>query len=68
MVDVKIAEQIGVFQDVIVWGHAEVVGEEDKFVRGVREWVGLAEAMHGQDDGEEEEEEEEKKKQKQKGK
>lgn len=45
--EVRIAEQIGEFDEVVVWGHGGVVDEgSDVFVRGVREWVGFAEAMH----------------------
>ncbi len=49
--DVKIAEQIGEFEEVVVWGHGGVVDEGDAFVRGMREWVGFAECLHC--DGEE---------------
>ena len=55
--EVKIAEQLGEFDEIVVWGHGGVVDEgSDLFVRGVREWVGFAEAMHCDDDDEEEEE------------
>ncbi|KAJ4342556.1 hypothetical protein N0V95_006927 [Ascochyta clinopodiicola] len=53
--EVKIAEQIGEFDALVVWGHGgEVDGERDGFVRGIREWVEFAEAMHcdGEDEGE----------------
>jgi len=46
-VEVKIAEQIGEFDQVIVWGHGgEVDGSGDAFIRGMDEWVGFAESMH----------------------
>lgn len=45
--EVKIAEQIGEFEEMVVWGHGGQVDEEsDMFVRGMREWVGFAQAMH----------------------
>ena len=45
--EVKIAEQIGSFDEVVVWGHGGTVDEgSDMFVRGLREWVGFAESMH----------------------
>ncbi|KAJ4351569.1 uncharacterized protein N0V89_006912 [Didymosphaeria variabile] len=52
--EVKIAERIGDFDEVVVWGHGgEVEGEQDMFIRGVKEWMGFAEAMHGEEeDGE----------------
>jgi ribonuclease H2 subunit C len=46
-VEVKIAEQIGEFDEIMVWEHGGQVDEErDGFVRGVREWTGFAETMH----------------------
>ncbi|CAN9212564.1 unnamed protein product [Alternaria alternata] len=46
-VEVNIAEQVGEFDQVIVWGHGgEVDGSGDAFVRGMSEWVGFAESMH----------------------
>lgn len=52
--EVKIAEQIGEFEEIVVWGHGGVVDEEgDMYVRGLREWVGFAEAMHCDEDGDE---------------
>jgi ribonuclease H2 subunit C len=45
--EVMMAEQVGEFDEVVVWGHGGTVdGESDMFVRGVREWVGFAESMH----------------------
>lgn len=53
--EVKIAEQIGEFDEVVVWGHGGAVDEgSDMFVRGVREWVGFAESMHCDVEDEEE--------------
>lgn len=47
-IEVKIAETLGEFDEVVVWEHGGVVDEkEDVYVRGVREWIGFAEAMHG---------------------
>jgi ribonuclease H2 subunit C len=46
-VEVKIAEQVGTFEELVVWGHGgEVEGSQDMFVRGMEEWVGFAESMH----------------------
>lgn len=45
--EVKIAERVGEFDEVVVWGHGgEVEAGQDMFVRGMQEWVGFAEAMH----------------------
>ncbi|KAH9881813.1 hypothetical protein J1614_000984 [Plenodomus biglobosus] len=46
-VEVSIAEQVGQFDEVVVWGHGGLVDESrDLYVRGLREWVGFAESMH----------------------
>ncbi|KZM23942.1 uncharacterized protein EKO05_0009368 [Ascochyta rabiei] len=58
--EVKIAVQIGDFDALVVWGHgAEVDGESDAFVRGMREWIGFAEAMHCDEDQDQDEDEDE---------
>jgi ribonuclease H2 subunit C len=50
-VEVKIAEQIGQFDEFIVWGHGgEVDASGDVFIRGMNEWVGFAESMHLDED------------------
>lgn len=54
-VEVMIAEQIGEFDEIVVWGHrgrvdADVEGAG--VMRGIREWVGFAESMHVEDDEE----------------
>ncbi|KAH7130389.1 ribonuclease H2, subunit C [Dendryphion nanum] len=50
-VEVKIAEQIGTFDEMMVWKHGSVVDEKaDIYVRSVEEWIGFAEAMHCEDD------------------
>ncbi len=43
---VKLLEEKGRFEEVVVWGHEAVVEADDEFVRGVEEWVGFAQAMH----------------------
>lgn len=46
-VQVIIAEQIGEFDEVVVWEHGGPVDEaQDGFVRGIMEWIGWAESMH----------------------
>ncbi|EUC38241.1 hypothetical protein COCCADRAFT_83550 [Bipolaris zeicola 26-R-13] len=46
-VEVKIAEQVGEFDEVVIWGHGgEVDPGQDMFVKGLKEWVGFAESMH----------------------
>ncbi|KAF2659159.1 ribonuclease H1 small subunit, partial [Lophiostoma macrostomum CBS 122681] len=55
-VEIKIAQKVAEFEEMIVWGHGGVVDEsEDVYARGIREWIGFAEAMHREDgDGDEE--------------
>lgn len=48
---VKILEEIGSFDEVMVWGHEQVPAGDDVFVRGMEEWIGFAEAIHGVGDG-----------------
>jgi ribonuclease H2 subunit C len=63
MVDVSIAEKVGEFDEVIVWGHGGAVDErEDVYARGIREWTRFAEAMHAEEEGDEEEGDAEEKK------
>ncbi|KAI8942277.1 hypothetical protein NX059_000356 [Plenodomus lindquistii] len=50
-VDISVAEQVGEFDEIVVWGHGGVVDEgRDMYVRGLREWVGFAESMHCEDE------------------
>ncbi|MCJ1287725.1 hypothetical protein MMC26_007077 [Xylographa opegraphella] len=42
----KVLEEVATFDEILVWGHEQVPGEDDVFVRGVQEWLGFAEAMH----------------------
>ena len=51
----RVLEEVGRFAQVVVWGHGGEVGAGDEFVRGVSEWVGFAEGVHGDDEEEEEE-------------
>jgi ribonuclease H2 subunit C len=56
--ETKIAEKIGEFDEVVVWGHGGVVDEGDEGVsRGLKEWIGFAEAMHVDEEDEDEESE-----------
>lgn len=43
--EVKILEEEGEFEEVLVWGHEVVVDEADCYVRGVEEWIGFAESV-----------------------
>ena len=40
--EVKLMEEVGGFEDFVVWGHERGLEGDDVFVRGVEEWVGFA--------------------------
>ena len=42
---VKAMECVAGFDDVIVWGHDQVPGEDDEYGRGMEEWMAFAEAV-----------------------
>lgn len=44
-IEVKIAEEVGEWDSIMVWGHEAVMDEEDPYVRGVEEWVGFSAAV-----------------------
>lgn len=47
MVEVKVAAKIGTFEELVVWEHGSVVdAAQDRYVRGVGEWIGWAASMH----------------------
>ncbi|KAL9098318.1 MAG: hypothetical protein Q9163_006004, partial [Psora crenata] len=41
----KTLQEVGSFDQIILWGHERLVGEDDAFVRGVDEWIEFAEAV-----------------------
>ncbi|KAG0652804.1 hypothetical protein D0Z07_0644 [Hyphodiscus hymeniophilus] len=47
--EVKIMEEQGVFEEIMVWGHEAVMDEFDPYVRGLEEWIGFAEQIHSCD-------------------
>ena len=46
---ITIMEEVGSFSDVVVWGHDQLPGvnDGDVYVRGMEEWIGVAETVHG---------------------
>jgi ribonuclease H2 subunit C len=60
--EVKVAEKLGEFDEVLVWGHGGTVDEQnDEYARAIGEWVGFAEAIHCDEDEVEREQEKDKK-------
>ncbi|KAL8689368.1 MAG: hypothetical protein Q9218_004946 [Villophora microphyllina] len=45
--ELQIMEEVGEFDEVVVWGHERTVEGDDEVVRGMEEWIRFAEAMHG---------------------
>ena len=41
-IEVKVMEEVGDWDSIMVWGHEVVMDEEDPYVRGVEEWVGFS--------------------------
>ncbi|KXS93811.1 hypothetical protein AC578_5120 [Pseudocercospora eumusae] len=49
--DVKEVKTIGSFSDVVIWGHeVQPDRKEDVYVRGVEEWIWVAEGIHAYDE------------------
>lgn len=44
---VRILQEVSTFDEVVVWGHDAVPDADNAFVRGVQDWIGFAEALHG---------------------
>lgn len=43
--EVTIMEEVGSFNEVLIWGHETVVDAEDEYVRSLEEWIGVAESV-----------------------
>ncbi|KAH8602006.1 ribonuclease H2, subunit C [Bisporella sp. PMI_857] len=54
--ETKIMEEIGTWDEMVVWGHEALADEGDPYVRGVEEWVAFSKALHGFGEGDEGEE------------
>lgn len=44
-VEVKLMEELATFEEMMVWGHETVPEDGDEYVRGVEDWIGMAEAV-----------------------
>ncbi|KAF9635121.1 Ribonuclease H2 subunit C [Lasiodiplodia theobromae] len=46
-IEVRLMEEVGEFDEVVVWGHEVVPDEtEDAYSKGISEWISFAEAIH----------------------
>ena len=43
--DVTVLNEIGSFDKVVIWNHESMVDGDDAFVKGLREWIGFAQAV-----------------------
>jgi len=43
--EVKIIEEVGAWDGIIVWGHEALMDEADPYVRSVEEWMGFSAAV-----------------------
>ncbi|EON60841.1 hypothetical protein W97_00051 [Coniosporium apollinis CBS 100218] len=45
--EVKVAEEVASFDEIVVWGHDVLPdGTDDPYTRGVAEWIAFAETLH----------------------
>ncbi|CAD6573079.1 MAG: hypothetical protein ASARMPREDX12_005805 [Alectoria sarmentosa] len=44
--EVIVLNEVGSFEKVVIWNHESMVDGDDDFVKGLKEWIGFAEAMH----------------------
>lgn len=53
--EVRVMEQVGSFEEIVVWSHEAVPESEDVYVKGIEEWIGFAESVsalrHGESRG-----------------
>ena len=47
--EVKTTECLAEFDEIVVWGHDQVPGEDDEYARGMEEWIAFAEAVSSVD-------------------
>ncbi|KAI5291636.1 hypothetical protein KEM54_002566 [Ascosphaera aggregata] len=41
----------GTFSEIMVWGHENIPGDDDPYVRGIQEWIAFSEKIHDSGDG-----------------
>ncbi|CAF9913994.1 hypothetical protein IMSHALPRED_001499 [Imshaugia aleurites] len=44
--EVTVLNEVGSFNEVVVWNHEGMADGDDAFVKGMSEWIGFAKAMH----------------------
>ena len=43
--ETKVLDEIAEFDEVVVWGHEQIVDSNDGFIKGIAEWIPFAEAV-----------------------
>lgn len=43
--EVKTIDEMGSFEEVVIWGHDSIADGDDAFVKGIGEWISFAEAV-----------------------
>lgn len=43
--EVKVLNEVGSFEKVVIWNHESMVDGDDAFVKGLGEWIGFAQAV-----------------------
>jgi len=43
--EMKLLEEVGDYDQVVVWGHETIAEDDDVFVKGVNEWTSFAESV-----------------------
>lgn len=44
--EINMLNEVGSFEKVVIWNHESMVEGDDAFLKGLSEWIGLAEAIH----------------------
>ena len=43
--DMPVMNEIGSFDNLLLWNHESMINEDDAFVKGLSEWISFAEAV-----------------------
>ena len=43
--ELKLLEEVGQFDEIMIWGHETMAKGDDVFVKGLSEWIGFAESV-----------------------
>ena len=43
--ELKLLEEVGQFDEIMIWGHETIAEGDNVFVKGLSEWIGFAESV-----------------------